>query len=377
MKNRLLELNNMLANYSQGNFDYEVELSSELDEIDTIISGVNMLGEELRETTVSRNFFSSIYNSAGNAFFVIDIEGIINDVNKTVNNRLGYKNENIINQPLSTIFSEDTEWNFERICKELENSNQTIDFEVDLATKDGKTLNYSCKCSKIIDQSNTLKGYLIIAEDITERKETEKLLVRTIIETQENERKRVANDLHDSLGQELSVIKMMLGSTTGKLKTKETQDLVSSCIEILDSSISGIRSICFDLMPHVLQFGTILEALKELIVTLPIEVDLKCNVKRLEFPKENELMLYRVIQEFISNTLKYAEADLISINIEQTAELFVIKVADNGKGFEIGKTKRIGRGTRTMKTRVESFNGKYEIESKLNYGTKMTITFKR
>jgi len=380
MENRLLELRNMLASYSIGNFDYEVELSPQLDEIDAIISGVNMLGKELNNTTVSRDFFSSIYNAVSNVLFVTDLNGIITDVNKTVNEKLGYTSEEVIGKSLSIIFPGDNKWDLDLICEKLKNTDQGISFEAELLTKNGKLLCNSCSWSKIINRAKKFKGYLLIAEDITDKKETEKLLIHTILDTQEKERKRVANDLHDSLGQELFTTKMMLDIAIKKLDSKETTDaanIINSCIDILDSSILGVRSICFDLMPNVLQVDSIINALQELIMKLPIKVQLSYNNEDMQLPKEQELMLYRVCQEFINNTMKYAEATLIEININEESNVLSIQLSDNGKGFKVGETERVGRGSNTMKTRIESFGGKYELKSELGKGTKMSIVFKK
>ena len=72
MKTRVLAISNLLADYSLGNFDYKVSLSDKLDDLDSIISGINMLGEELKETTISRDFFSSVYNSVSTLLFILD-----------------------------------------------------------------------------------------------------------------------------------------------------------------------------------------------------------------------------------------------------------------------------------------------------------------
>ena len=83
-KKRLTDISTLLADYSIGNFHKKVTVSNNLDEIDSIIMGINMLGEELEETTISRNFFENIYNSVTDMLFVIDDNGKIINVNSVV-----------------------------------------------------------------------------------------------------------------------------------------------------------------------------------------------------------------------------------------------------------------------------------------------------
>ena len=79
---RLTNISTLLADYSRGNFLRKVEVSEELDEIDSIIMGINMLGEELEETTISKNTFENIFNSVTNILFVVDEKGTIIEINK-------------------------------------------------------------------------------------------------------------------------------------------------------------------------------------------------------------------------------------------------------------------------------------------------------
>ena len=371
--NRLMEISSLLAHYSMGDFDYEVELSENLDEIDTIISSVNMLGEELRETTISRDFFSSIYDTVADMLFVVTNEGIIRDTNTASKTKI--KSKKLLEGSFEDLrCHEDEQISFESIKEAITPLNATYHFEVKFTF--GKEPIYA-SCSATTIKNAGVDEYLIVAEDITLKKESEAKILRAVLETQENERKRVADDLHDSLGQELSTVKMMLGVARRTTQDKAQLEIVTSTLDILEKSIQELRNTCFNLMPSILEKGGLIFALYQLLETMPLEIELNTNVSELNISKNQEVSIYRVIQEFINNSIKHAEASKIEIIVEQSKQQLDITVSDNGKGFdmETSRDHHDGRGLNTMKSRIESFGGKYILTSKPGQGVKLNITF--
>lgn len=369
-KKRLTNISSLLADYSLGNFNKKLTLSDNLDEIDSIISGINMLGEELEETTISKKFFENIYNSVTDMLFVIDDNGKIINVNSVV----------------ETNFLNIKKTEFTQLCA-IENVNNSFEFlkkkknnfrfEAEFSHHESQKYFVSCSFVNIKTTRNgDLGDYLVIAEDVTDKKEIERRILRTVIETQENERKRVANDLHDSLGQELSFLKMMLEVIKNNTDETKHKNILISCTDSLEGSIKNLRSICFDLMPSVLDNGDLILAIKELIKNSVIDIDLKTNVDFLNLSKEQEVSIYRIIQEFVNNTIKHAKASYIKINFQLIDKTLNILIIDNGIGFDfnLDHTKR-GRGLNTIHTRIESFNGKAKLSSSIGKGTKLKMTF--
>lgn len=370
---RLLKISNLLANYSQANFDVEeIELSENLDEIDTIISSVNMLGEELKSATISRDFFSSIYNAVTDMLFVIDKNGKIQDTNNTTLSKLGRSIKSkgffdICNSP--ELLNE-----FKNLKLSITKNHEPLVFETYFTDIDGNFIYTQCTASAI---SNSHSGsYLIIAEDITLKKESEKRIFRAVLETQEKERKRVSDDLHDSIGQELSSIKMMLGVVKKTIDNQNQKNIINSTVDILENSIQDLRNICFNLMPSVLDKGGLIYAIQQLIEKINLNINFNSNVEEIALDNATQVSLYRVIQEFINNTIKHAEAQKIEINIQQTKHKLIISISDDGKGFNM-KTLPLhdGRGLNTMKSRVETFGGNYVFLSKVGVGSKLKIIF--
>ncbi|KIA94828.1 histidine kinase [Flavobacterium sp. KMS] len=196
-----------------------------------------------------------------------------------------------------------------------------------------------------------------------------------LIEGEEVERKRIARDLHDGLGSMLSGLKMHLNLAE--------KDNATNKIEIgtlLDSSIKELRNISQNLMPESLLKLNLENALRDLCIAnsnSKTRIEFQYLVQNQNLSKNYEIMIYRIIQELLNNTLKYANATQILVSCSQNQDVFFITVEDNGVGFNVSEIKNnIGMGLRNIKNRVEFLNGKLEIDSKENKGTSTYIELK-
>jgi PAS domain S-box-containing protein len=373
MKNRLMAISNLLAQYSIGNFDYEIPLSNKLDEIDSIISSINMLGEELQATTISRDFFSIIYNTVSNLLFVVNEQGIITEANETALGLLSDK------QLLGLHFEElykykTTAHTISKLKQKIKSNKGIHKFETEFIVPHKQIIQVSCSIKKI--ESNQIKGYFIVAEDITQIKEVEKQILRTVIETEELERKRVADDLHDSLGQGLSSIKMMLGVAKQNSGDKKQTEIISTSIDILENSIQEIRNICFNLMPSILEKGGLTFAIQQLIDNTAFDIEYQSNTPTLRLSKKQEVAVYRVLQEFVNNSMKHSQGSKIDIHIYQTKNKTEFYFSDNGIGFKKQINPKLdNRGLNTMRSRIESFGGEYQLVSIKGHGVQLKISF--
>ena len=368
MKNkeeRLISISDLLSEYSIGNYDYEVDLSAELDEIDSIISGINMLGQELKETTISRDYFSGIYNASSDLIFVLNKNNEVVSYNKTIENYPFLNGSKL-------------DGNVSEILALFKSSNQA-----EFSVKNNKSLYFFlCSLTEIEEKKSGNKLQLLVLKDITKSKKTDQLIMQKVVETQEEEQLRVANDLHDSLGQELSAIKMYLSNLTKYLPedNKKVTKAYYTCTELLDNSISNLRNVCFNLMPNSLDQKGYLAAIEELAYRINKTEVLKVNVENnlkegLFLDKNQEIALYRVTEEFINNSMKHANASTINIVTALINDQQQIIIEDDGKGFDIEKVNLEGRGMGTMKGRIETFNGTFVLESELELGTKAIIWF--
>ncbi|MCD0470247.1 sensor histidine kinase [Flavobacterium sp. JAS] len=208
-------------------------------------------------------------------------------------------------------------------------------------------------------------------QELTALENQQKLSVsNALVEGEEVERKRIARDLHDGLGSMLSGLKihLKLAGNENALSTKEVGVL-------LDDSIKELRNISQNLMPESLLKLSLEYALRDLCMAnsnVKTNVEFQYLIEESNLPKNYEIVIYRIIQELLSNALKYAIASQILVSCSQNKETFFITVEDNGIGFNVSE-KRSGMGLKNIKNRVEFLNGKLEIESAENKGTSVYI----
>lgn len=200
-------------------------------------------------------------------------------------------------------------------------------------------------------------------------------LLKATINSQEKERKRIASDLHDSLGAHLSTIRLNVLVYGQEHPT--TKEFAESTAEMLSESIQVVREISHDLLPGSLKTYGLMSALRELLnrveSSTAISVSFGFEGEEKRFQNEQELALYRITQELINNTLRHAKASEIEMRVNWLEDGLELKYSDNGVGF-ISDVQYNGLGMYTIQSRVESFRGNVEFTSKPNHG--MSCIFK-
>jgi len=198
---------------------------------------------------------------------------------------------------------------------------------------------------------------------------------------EERERRRIAENLHDSLGQTLSLAFLKLSSVVDEECAPKVKSVIGETSGLLDIAISESRSLTYDLSPPILyELGLIpafkwkLEQLKEKhrITTVIIGEGQEVDVK-----KEYKIFLYRMVCELLTNIIKHAKASQIDVEIRKEKEFYSIIVRDNGVGFINNPNKKItkkgGFGLMSIVERIDSIKGSFEIKSKINEGTEAII----
>ncbi len=191
-------------------------------------------------------------------------------------------------------------------------------------------------------------------------------LLRNSIFIQEEERKRIASDLHDELGAVISIIRMNLVLMQQKVKKKEAvaPDLagaVDSLISLSESGISSVRNISHQLMPPQLETFGLIKTLEGFIDTINaagkinISLSVKHELPDLEWPVA--LGLYRISMELISNTIKHAGAKKVEIQFDQDDGYLLLHYRDNGKGLAITDEGKTGMGFKNIDARTSALKG--------------------
>lgn len=212
-----------------------------------------------------------------------------------------------------------------------------------------------------------------------QRRKTDKLLraqeeknVREIFEAEQNERIRIARDLHDSIGQKLSVIKMLLPEHNDNPELKKISGYV-------DETAREVRTISHNLIPEILNFG-LLKALEELTDQInqshKIKVDFSSALDQTQLflSKRTELSVYRIIQEILNNIIKHAQTQKVSLKLTVVDNFIQIFIADFGRGFEISNLEKSeGIGWKNIFARIKLINGNIDIHSDKNKGSQFLI----
>lgn len=186
---------------------------------------------------------------------------------------------------------------------------------------------------------------------------------------QEEERKRIAKDLHDGIVQDIVAIKLNLNSEGTVNKT----DLIGK----LDKTAAEIRELSHQMMPYALKELGLIDAIEDLCnkllpaANINYEIEVVGDLKN-RFPEIIEITIYRVLQELLNNLIKHSGASQMNITFTLRNKFFTIIMEDNGKGFETNK-KSSGIGISNMKSRISSLNGEMKIESEIGQGTMFII----
>jgi len=330
-------------------------------------------------------------------------DGNVVFISKKFNELLG-RNAQELNRPLYEILTTD-EGQQQYLAEVLKSNRKNIRTEeIKIKTTKGESLWLDMSIIPM-HQSSAQQSILILCSDITERKQNElkvaqltqanyeetmrqkQLQASQIVEGQEEERKRIAKDIHDGIGQMLTALKFNIESInlSNKEKTAEKIEYIKSLASDL---IKGVRTATFNLTPPELSDHGIFPALHKMTHELSkltgknvlFENKTEENIR---FNSLAETNIYRVVQEAVNNAIKYAEANYILVTINFNDNILSVVIDDDGKGFDdsiLGKvpknTSEGGMGLFFMKERMNYINGRLFINSIPGKGTRVTINYK-
>lgn len=202
-------------------------------------------------------------------------------------------------------------------------------------------------------------------------------IIKNTIQSQENERKRIARDLHDEVGAMLSVVKLTVGRIEKKAEGGKAKELATETKTYLDDVILQVRRISRSLLPPSLEKLGLYFALEELAnwVNKSDQLAIECwkSGEQFRFDSKQELAVFRIVQELVNNAIKHAEASHILIDIRFAKQLVAVVVADDGKGFSPEDKMQTGLGLRNLESRSEMANAKFKMKSSPGKGTRAII----
>lgn len=210
-------------------------------------------------------------------------------------------------------------------------------------------------------------------------KERQLIAVQSLMKGQEEERSRMARDLHDGVGGLLSGVKLSLSTMKGSVfLSAENVRAVSSIIGQLDSSITELRRVSHNMMPETLIKYGLKEALENYCEGIDqsgaLQVRLQTYGLEQRMEQDTEIILYRIIQELLNNAIKHAEAKQVLVQLIREADKFTLTVEDDGRGFDKKNLPhKKGAGLQNIEARVGYLNGVVDIRTAPGEGTSITI----
>ncbi len=225
-------------------------------------------------------------------------------------------------------------------------------------------------------------GYIITIENITRFKEMEAIALNSTFVGQEQERMRLAKEIHDGLGPILSTVKLNLDALYSELYTKVPDDLLhrlADSIGLIDSLTTDIRNISRDLMPKVLSDFGLAAALENLCrsvnESLKLKVGYYTSIREKRYDNALELSLFRIGQELINNAIKHSGAEMINVQLIEHTDSIVLMVEDNGRGFDeiaINHNNQ-GIGLINVESRAKALGGEFFFDSVEGRGVTATV----
>ena len=229
---------------------------------------------------------------------------------------------------------------------------------------------------------NYRQKQLLQRRQISELEKDKQLMaVSAMLKGQEEERSRLARDLHDGLGGMLSGVKYSLNNIRGNMViTADNVAIYERSLDMIDSSIRELRRVAHNMMPEMLTRFGLDEALKDYCHSLAsaglLSVKYQCFGMTERLDSSTEIIIYRIVQELLNNTLKHAGATESLVQLVREGSRLSVLVEDNGRGFDVAALDSSrGAGWTNIRSRVDYLKGAIDIHSDQGKGTSVTMEF--
>ncbi len=318
---------------------------------------------------------------------VVTCNGFLKLVNPYAANLSGFSEEESLSRPfVDFVHPDDRAMVMENHVKRLSGEKAPDIYLFRIINRNGKTVWLESK--GVLSHWEGHPATLNFLSDVTERKQSEDLVrnfSQMLMQAQERERQMISYELHDSVAQNLSTLKISCdtffdGQSEIPPELSEKRMKLSKLIE---QTIIVVRNLAYDLRPPGLDEMGLVEAIKmyceEFFKNSGVKIDFQpAGIDKLDLDFDTEIHLYRLVQEGLNNIRKHANAGLATIRLVGASPSIILRIEDDGKGFDVkarelalNNEKRMG--LRSMKERVNLFGGQMTIQSRPMQGTKVFI----
>lgn len=337
------------------------------------------------ELEKEKNLISKILETAGALIIVLNHEGKIINFNKASQDLSGFSIDEAKNHFIWEFLLPGLEAKrMRKIIDSIKNRPMPSNFQAAIKTKSQETRLIQWSNTTILNSNSEVEYIIAIGLDISQKHKQKKeleFLSRRVIQVRDEERSRIAADIHDGLGQTLIGLKFLIHDLSHKLTGQvELKKIATQSLDQIDQAVREGRSISHNLSPLALQKIGLPHAIKSILQNQTL-VSFNINMvpEHISAVFENcwDINLYRLIQEAITNVLKHSEAKNIEISSKIENKQLVIYIIDDGKGFDPeAKIIEEGIGLLLMKARANFIGGNLHIQSKNNTGTEIKVVIK-
>lgn len=375
----------------QGDFSTRLP-SFNLPEFARIAQNFNSMGESLQISTEENRRLALIVKQTADAIMIHDLDGKISFWNPAAQRIFGYAPEDIIGQSAALLTPPDQKEDLEHNLKAINAKRVIEQYDTKRVARDGRLIDVSLSASPLVDpKTGEVIGDICTMRDITERKHAEiaekeleenRQLTHLIQRHIEDERRSLARELHDELGQYVTAIKTFAVGIANKTKNQmpdvegNAQTIVAAANHIYD----GMHNIIRQLRPGSLDNLGLSETLRDAVAGWQAEnpqIAISLNLSG-EFDALGETLninLYRIVQESVTNALRHSQASTLDIKltITKTGELQLV-IKDNGKGMDINTVDQTNHfGLLGMRERAQALHGSFNLDSAPNQGATIYI----
>lgn len=364
------------------------------DEIGTLAKSFNQMTDELRKTTISKDFVDNIIGSMNDMLIVVDPNTRIRNVNKATCDLLEYQEDELIGRNFDLVVPKEENIFAISGFRKRQGEASVVNRQVHYVTKSGKSIPVLFSSAILRNKDGDTLGAVGIARDITERIQAEEALKKSekklrllsyqLLTAQEEERRRLSTELHDELGQSLMVLKLKVRAIQREFGTganrlsRECEDVIGYINEVTEN----VRRLSRNLSPSLLEGLGLSAAIRRLVETAAehgnVEISHEMTDLNGLFSKQKQIVVYRILQECMTNIGKHSHASHVSIDIETRDGHVCFRVEDNGIGFDVQEAwesdpAQKGLGLTTMQERAGMLGAKLDIWSQEGVGT--TVMF--